>query len=45
MSERVARLERKMENEERRRAKNNIVMTGWRGEGKSKKLIKEDKIL
>jgi hypothetical protein len=36
MSERVARLERKMENEEKRRRKNNIVITGWRGEGQSK---------
>jgi hypothetical protein len=36
MSERVARLERKMENEERKRRKINIVITGWRGEGKSK---------
>jgi predicted nucleic acid-binding Zn-ribbon protein len=36
MSERIARLERKMENEERRRRKNNILITGWRGEGKSK---------
>jgi hypothetical protein len=42
MSERVARLERKVENEERRRIKNNIVITGWRGEGKSKQQIKED---
>jgi hypothetical protein len=42
MSERVVRLERKMENEERRRRKNNIVITGWRGEGKSKQQIKED---
>jgi predicted RNase H-like nuclease (RuvC/YqgF family) len=41
MAERVARLERKMENEERRR-KNNIVITGWRGEGKSKQQTKED---
>jgi hypothetical protein len=36
MSERVARLETKMENEERRRRKNNIVITGWRSEGSSK---------
>jgi hypothetical protein len=43
MSERVARLERKMENEQRRRRKNNIVITGWRGEGKSKQQIKEDR--
>jgi hypothetical protein len=43
MSERVARLERKVENEERRRRKNNIVITGWRGEGKRKQQIKEDK--
>ncbi|KAH0821473.1 hypothetical protein MTP99_007544 [Tenebrio molitor] len=41
MAERVARLERKMENEERRR-KNNIVITGWKGEGKSKQQTKED---
>jgi inorganic pyrophosphatase len=34
MSERIARLERKMENEERRRRKNNILITGWRDEGK-----------
>jgi hypothetical protein len=26
--------ERKMENEERRRRKNNILITGWRDEGK-----------
>ncbi|KAJ3628439.1 hypothetical protein MTP99_015743 [Tenebrio molitor] len=39
MFERVARLEIKMENEERRRRKNNIVITG---EGKSKQVIKED---
>jgi hypothetical protein len=43
MSERVARLERKVENEERRRRKNNIVITEWRGEGKRKQQIKEDK--
>jgi hypothetical protein len=43
MSERVARLERKVENEERRRRKNNIVITGWRGEGKRKQQIKEEK--
>jgi hypothetical protein len=42
MSERVARLERKMKNEERRKRKNNIVITGWRGEGKSKQHIQED---
>jgi hypothetical protein len=42
MSERVARLERKMENEERRRRRNNTVLTGWRGEEKSKQQIKED---
>jgi hypothetical protein len=42
MFERVARLERKMENEERKRRKNNIVITGWRGEGKSKQVIEED---
>jgi hypothetical protein len=41
-SEREARLERKMENEERRRTKNNTVITGWRSEGKSKQQIKED---
>jgi hypothetical protein len=39
---RVGRLERKMKNEERRRGKNNIVITGCRGEGKSKQQIKED---
>jgi hypothetical protein len=27
---------------ERRRRKNNIVITGWKGEGKSKQQIKED---
>jgi hypothetical protein len=43
MSQRVARLERKMENEQKRRRKNNIVITGWRGEGKSKQQIKEDR--
>jgi hypothetical protein len=43
MSEKVARLERKMENEERRRRNNNIVIIGWRGEGKSKQQIKEDR--
>jgi hypothetical protein len=42
MSERVGRLERKMKNEERRRRKNNLVITGWRGKGKSKRQIKED---
>jgi hypothetical protein len=42
MSEKVARLERKMKNEERRKRKNNIVITGWRGEGKSKQHIQED---
>jgi hypothetical protein len=42
MSERVTRLKRKMENEERRKRKNNIVITGWRGEGKSKQQIKEN---
>jgi hypothetical protein len=42
MSERVGRLERKMKNEDRRRGKNNIVITGCRGEGKSKQQIKED---
>jgi hypothetical protein len=31
-----------MENEERRRTKNNTVITGWRGEGKSQQQIKED---
>jgi hypothetical protein len=31
-----------MENEERRRTKNNTVITGWRSEGKSKQQIKED---
>jgi hypothetical protein len=43
MSERVAGLERKIENEERRRRNNNIVITGWRGEGKGKQQIKEDR--
>jgi hypothetical protein len=38
MSERVAGLERKMENDERRRRNNNV---GWGGEGKSKQQIKE----
>jgi hypothetical protein len=42
MSEKVARLERKMKNEERRKRKNNIVITEWRGEGKSKQHIQED---
>jgi hypothetical protein len=42
MSERVARREKKMENEERRRRKNSILITGWRSEGKSKQQIKED---
>jgi hypothetical protein len=42
MSERVARLERKMKIEERRRRKNNTVLTGLRSEGKSKQQIKED---
>jgi hypothetical protein len=42
MSERVERLERKMKNEERRRRKNNLVITGWRGKGNSKRQIKED---
>jgi hypothetical protein len=32
-----------MENGERRRRKNNIVITGWRGEGKRKQQIKEDR--
>jgi hypothetical protein len=32
-----------MENEQRRRRKNHIVITGWRGEGKSKQQIKEDR--
>jgi hypothetical protein len=32
-----------VENEERRRRKNNIVITEWRGEGKSKQQIKEDR--
>jgi hypothetical protein len=31
-----------MENEEREEEKNNIVITGWRGEEKSKQQIKED---
>jgi hypothetical protein len=35
MSERVAGLERKMENDERRRRNNNIVIIGWRGEGRA----------
>jgi hypothetical protein len=42
MFERVTRLERKIENEERRRRKTNTVLTGLRGEGKSKQQIKED---
>jgi hypothetical protein len=42
MFERIGRLERKMENEERRRRKNNIVITRWIGEGKSKQQSKED---
>jgi predicted RNase H-like nuclease (RuvC/YqgF family) len=42
MSERVARLETKMENEERRRRKNNIVITGWRSEGSSKQQSREE---
>jgi hypothetical protein len=33
-------LERKIEHEQRRTRKNNIVITGWRGEGKSKQQIK-----
>ncbi|KAH0814053.1 hypothetical protein GEV33_008739 [Tenebrio molitor] len=41
MSERVAWLETKMENEERRRRKNNIVITGWRSEGSSKQQSRE----
>jgi hypothetical protein len=32
-----------VENEERRRRKNNIVTSGWRGEGKRKQQIKEEK--
>jgi hypothetical protein len=32
MSERVSRLEIKMENEERRNRKNNIVITGWKSD-------------
>jgi hypothetical protein len=31
-----------MENEEREEEKNNTVINGWRGEGKSKQQIKED---
>jgi hypothetical protein len=42
ISERIARLERKIENEERRRRKSNIVITEWRGEGTSKQHFKED---
>ncbi|KAJ3622279.1 hypothetical protein MTP99_002798 [Tenebrio molitor] len=42
MSERVARLEMKMENDERRRRKINIVITGWREEGKSKQQSRDD---
>jgi hypothetical protein len=42
MSQRVAGLERKMENDERRRRNNNVVITGWGGERKSKQQIKED---
>jgi hypothetical protein len=45
MSERAAGLERKIENEERRRRNNNIVITGWRGEGKSKQQIRGQKSL
>jgi hypothetical protein len=33
---------KKMENEEREEEKNNTVIIGWRGEGKSKQQIKED---
>jgi hypothetical protein len=33
-------LERKIEHEQRRTRKNNIVITGCRGEGKSKEQIK-----
>jgi hypothetical protein len=40
MSERVARLERKMKNEERRKRKNNIVITGWRASSTSKRTLK-----
>jgi hypothetical protein len=43
MYERVARLKRKMEYEERRRTKNNIVIIGWRVEGKSKQQIKDER--
>jgi predicted RNase H-like nuclease (RuvC/YqgF family) len=42
MSERVAWLETKMENEERRRRKNNIEITGWRSEGSSKQQSREE---
>jgi hypothetical protein len=41
MSERVAWLEKKMENEEKEEEKITVI-TGWRGEGKSKQQIKED---
>jgi DNA repair exonuclease SbcCD ATPase subunit len=42
LTERIAQLEKKMEYEERRRRKNNTVITGWRDKGKCKQQIKED---
>jgi hypothetical protein len=42
LTERVAWLERKIEYEERRRRRNNRVITEWRGKLKSKQQIEED---